>query len=223
MDVTTTAPPHSSRTSRIDPSRWSGIVFVLLAVPALALGNRTSPYLDDADDYVAAYADGAGAAPLGRVLGLAAVIVLLWALARVSSAYPAERHGLPGAVVPLAGIVVTSAWIGNVAATAATYTAVDHADQFGGFEVVPETAFVVDLIADGFMWALLAGAAVLVWGIALAARRAAALPGWMTWVGMVLVPLLPVAWMLFMLPALIFLLWFAAVVAIVPSPTRAGA
>ena len=92
-----------------------------------------------------------------------------------------------------------------------------------GFEVVPETAFVVDLIADGFMWALLAGAAVLVWGIALAARRAAALPGWMTWVGMVLVPLLPVAWMLFMLPALIFLLWFAAVVAIVPSPTRAGA
>lgn len=225
MDLTTPAAHTSMREThrRLDPSRWSGALFVALAVPALALGTKTSPYLDEADDYVAAYADGAGAAPFGRVLGLAAVIALLWALARLRLAFPPDRHGLPGAVLPLAGVVFASAWIGSIAVTAATYTAVDHSDDFGGFEVVPETAFVVDLIADGFTWALLAGAAVLVWGTALAARRAGVLPGWMTWIGMILVPLLPVAWILFMLPALIFMLWFAVVVAIVPTASRAGA
>jgi hypothetical protein len=211
------------RTSRrLDVSRWSGILFVVIGLPGFALGNPTSPYLDSSDDYVSAYADGAGQAPFGRVLGLLSVIALLWALARLRVAFEGEG-GLPGAVLPMAGTLYAATWVGSIAATAATYTAVDHSDSFGGFEVVPETAFVIDLLADGFNWANLVAASVLVWGLALAGRRSGHLPGWMCWIGIVLVPLLPIGWMLFMVPVLVFLVWFAAVVAIVPAPRVEGA
>jgi len=208
---------------RFDPARWSGGLFVVVGVPGFVLGNPTSPYLDSAEDYTATYADGAGAAPLGRLLGLLAVVALMWALARLRLAFPPERSGLAGAVLPLAGGLYAATWVGALVTAAATYTAVDHADSFGGFEVVPETAFVIDFIADGFNWANLVASAVLVWGITLAANRADALPGWLCWIGFVLTPLLPVGWMLFMVPVLVFFLWFAAVVAIVSVPRSSGA
>lgn len=220
----TSGPEHGPVTSRrADPARWSGVLFVAIGVPGFVLGNPTSPYLDRAEDYVAAYADGAGPAPLGRVLGLASVLALLWALARLRLAFPPERSGLPGAVLPLAGNLYAATWVGAIVAAAATYTAVDHADSFGDFEVVPETAFVIDFIADGFIWASLVAAAVLVWGIALAGKRSGALPGWLCWVGFVLTPLMPIGWMLFMVPVLLFFLWFAAVVALVPTRQASGA
>jgi hypothetical protein len=223
MSVTPTERRSPTRQPRhADPSRWSGVLFVTVGIPGFALGNPTSPYMDSAQDYVTTYADGAGTAPLGRVLGLLSVIGLLWALARLRIAFPPES-GLPAAVLPIAGALYAATWVGSVAASAATYTAVDHADSFGGFEVVPETAFVIDFIADGFNWANLVAAAVLVWGVALAGRRSGALPGWMCWVGIVLVPLLPIGWMLFMVPVLVFFLWFAAVVAIAPAPHAEGA
>ena len=215
--------PAPERARRFDPSRWSGVLFVLIGVPGFALGYPTSPYLDSAEDYVATYADGAGSAPLGRLLGLAAVIALLWALARLRVALPPERAGLPAGVIPLAGSLYAATWVGSIVTAAATYTAVDHAESFGGFEVVPETAFVIDFIADGFIWASLVTAAVLAWAITLSAKRTGALPGWLCWVGFVLTPLLPVGWMLFMVPALMFYLWFAAVVAIVPVRHPSGA
>lgn len=203
---------------RFDMSRWSGLLFVVLAVPAVALGNPTNPFLDSAQDYTAAYADGAGQAPLGRLLGVLAVIPLLWALARLRAALPLERGGIPAAVIGLAGVIYAAAWIGSVAAAAAMASAVDHAEGFGasGFEVVPETAFVVDFVADGFSWAGMTASAVLAWGVALAGRRAGVLPGWLGWVGIVLVPLLPLGWLFFMVPVAVFLLWFAAVVAVMP-------
>jgi hypothetical protein len=223
MSATTGPAQAPARTRRFDPSRWSGVLFVLIGVPGFVLGNPTSPYLDSADDYAATYADGAGPAPLGRLLGLAAVIALLWALARLRTALPPERVGLPAGAIQLAGSLYAATWVGAIVTAAATYSAVDHADSFGGFEVVPETAFVIDFIADGFIWASLVASAVLVWGVTLAAKRTEALPGWLCWVGFVLVPLLPVGWMLFMVPVLVFFLWFAAVVAIVPIHRPSGA
>ncbi|GAA1578858.1 hypothetical protein GCM10009789_35670 [Kribbella sancticallisti] len=215
--------PTTKRAQRFEPCRWSGVVFVLIGVPGFVLGNPTSPYSARADDYVARYAEGAGSAPLGRLLGLGAVIALLWALARLRIVFPPERAGQPAGAIQLAGSLYAASWVGVIVTAAATYTAVDHAESFGGFEVVPETAFVIDFIADGFIWANLVSAAVLVWGIALASRRTGALPGWLCWVGFVLAPLLPVGWMLFMVPALVFYLWFAAIVAIVPVRRSAGA
>lgn len=227
MEAISTTPP--TQVARPEPrrlanlSRWSGVLFVAVGVPGFAIGSRTSPYLDSSDDYVAAYADGAGSAPFGRLLGLFAVIALLWALARLRLAFPSERAGLAGAVIPIAGVLYAATWVGMIAVGAATYTAVDHSDSFGGFEVVPETAFVVDLIADGFIWANLIVSSVLAWGLALAGRRLDSLPGWFTWTGLILAPLLVIGWMLFMVPVLLFLVWFAAVVAIAPVEATTGA
>lgn len=211
-----TMTPHEHR---FDVSRWSGALFVALAIPAVALGNPTNPFMDSAQDYIAAYSDGPGQAPLGRLLGVLAVIPLLWAVARLRVALPIQRGGVAAAVIGMAGTVYAAAWAGSIAAAAAVATAVDHSDGFGegGFQVVPETAFVLDFVADGFSWAFLTASAVLVWGIALAGRRAGALPGWLVWVGIVLIPLLPLGWMFFMVPVAVFLLWFAAVVAILPA------
>lgn len=214
------APTLTQRSPLLEVSRWSGAVFVALAIPAVALANPTNPYLDSADDYTAAYADGAGQAPIGRLIGLLALIALLWALARLRTAFPPDRGGSAAtAAIGYAGTLYAACWAASVAVAAATATAVDHADGFSdaGFEVVPATAFVVDFIADGLTWAGLVAASVLAWGVALAGRRTGALPGWLCWVGIVLVPLLPFGWLFFMLPVAAFLLWFATVVAIVPT------
>lgn len=222
MSSTHVAEPHSTTPTRrsrvLEASRWSGALFVALAIPAAALGNPTNPYLDSADEYVAAYADGAAAAPLGRLLGLIALIAFLWALARLRVALSTEHGNTATAAIGYAGTLYAACWAGSVAAGAAVATAVDHADSFGDpdFAVVPATAFVVDFIADGLTWASLVAASVLAWAAALAGRRTDTLPGWLCWVGIVLVPLLPFAWLFFMLPMAAFLLWFATVVAIVP-------
>lgn len=220
-DVTTALTARSrSRSPVSDISRWSGAAFVVAYAAAVvttaAIG--VSPYSSSRQDYVEAYADVGAAPELARAFGMLAIILFLWALARIWVALPAQRAGVPGAVIGPAGVLFVACLAANVAVSAATGKAVGSADGWGsgGLQAVPETALVLDFVADGLFWAQLVAAAVLAWAIALAARRVGAIGGWVAWVGIVLVPLLPFAWILFMAPLLAFAIWFAALVATLP-------
>ena len=220
---TTTVPASTERRPLQDLSRWSGAVFALFLVAATATAaTSTNPYSSSAQDYAEALADDSVRAGVGRTLALVAVVAFLWALARLRLALTSRDSGVPGSVIGPAGTLFVACIAATIAAGTAVGSAVEGADAFaeGGYTAVPDTALVLDFVADGFFWTALVAAAVLAWGIALAARTSGAVHGWVVWIGLVLVPLLPIAWVLFMAPLLVFAAWFAYLVATLPTEPR---
>jgi hypothetical protein len=226
METSALTATGSRRRSPVrDASRWSGAVFGVLFVASLAVAaTTTSPYTSSAEDYANAYGDD-GRAGLARALAMAVVIAFLWALARLHLALAGPRSGVAGAVIGPAGTLFAASFAGAAAAGTAVGNAVEAAGGFtdGGFKAVPETALVLDFVADGLVWSSLVAAAVMTWAVALAARRCGAVGGWVSWIGLVLVPLLPFAWLLFMAPVLIFAVWFAYLVVALPTQPRQSA
>jgi hypothetical protein len=55
------------------------------------------------------------------------------------------------------------------------------------------------------------GGSLVLLAVGIAARRTQLLPGWLLWAGIVIAPLLPIAFLFGMLPLLAFMLWLAAV------------
>jgi hypothetical protein len=67
------------------------------------------------------------------------------------------------------------------------------------------------------------GGSLVLLAVGIAARRTQLLPGWLLWAGIVIAPLLPIAFLFGMVPLVAFMLWLVAVgVMMKPSRVAAG-
>jgi len=215
METMPVTPRPSGRRARdLDLSRWSGAAYVALLVTSLAAFRRPNLFEDSPQEYVEFYG---GSIDLGWTVLLPglSLIAFLWALARLRAALPPEAGGVASALIGTAGGLFAAAAAGVAATTGGAAFAVDHVDGLPTGDVAT-IAIVLDSAGEIFFVIWLCAAAALVWAVALAGRRAGVLPSWIVWGGFVLVPVLPLGWLLFGLPMLLFLVWLATVTAIVP-------
>lgn len=207
------APPA---TRRWDPSRYAAIGYALCHLAAIVwAGSQVNVYSTDPDEFAAHFAEsGSTTAPAWAaylLLPLAALF-LAWTVARLRAGLerPTGRGPRLGTVAVVGGTVLATALVvaGLVSYTGAVVAA-------GGgeadFPADPPTGWALMLAAGNLFVVQGLGAAVLVWAVALGARRTGQIPAWLAWVGFVLVPLLPFAWILFTLPWLVFLIWLVVV------------
>lgn len=224
--TSTQLPPSPTRARPRDLSRFAGIAFAAFFVPAFVL-LVTGPNIYEGgtlEEYAAAHVDGDRTLPLALVayvlLPLAAAC-LVWAVAHMSRCLERDggapslggRVATMGATAMAVGLTVAGATSG-----AATVVSGGSGD---GFPPDPATGYGLDMMAGHLLNVTLWGGALVLLGIGIAAWRARLIPAWLAWTGFVMAPLLPVAWVLGMLPLLVFLLWLAAV-AVMLSPGRAA-
>jgi hypothetical protein len=108
-----------------------------------------------------------------------------------------------GAAVSAIGFTIAAA-----AAGAAAHVATGPSD--GGFPADSVAGYSLDLFASLVLTVSVWGLSMLLLGVAATARRTGQLPTWMVWVAFVAGPLLPVAWLLAMIPMLVAMLWIPA-------------
>lgn len=224
----TAAPPIRRR---LDLSRYAAIGFALCFVASVVwAGGQFDVYSSDLDELTAHFAESGSTTAYAwsayLLLPLAALF-LAWTVARFRTSLGRTTDGAPTAGPPTAGppiagtpIAGTAAIVGGAVLAVAlvvggiveyTGAAVAAGTADGEFPADPQSGFAL-LLAGGNLFVVKGlGAAVLAWAVALGARRTGQIPGWLAWVGFVLVPLLPYAWFLFMLPWLAFLIWLIAV------------
>jgi hypothetical protein len=224
MQATLAAPPIRRR---FDISRYAAIGYAVCStVPVVWVGLQFDVYLSDLDEVAAHFAEpGSTTASAWSAFLLTplAAIFLVWTLARIRTGLDRSAGGasIPGAVAALGG--------GLMAVAMAVSAVVGHfgrevaAGAEGRYPADPRTGVALMLLAGGLFVVEGVGAAVLVWAVALGARRARQVPGWLAWVGFVLVPLLPYAWILFMIPWLVFLVWLVAVSTMMKTDTTPAA
>ena len=110
-----------------------------------------------------------------------------------------------------AGLTVAGA--GTAAARHLASGAVD------GFPADPATGYGLDMLSSQVFNISTWGGSLVLVAVGLGARRTGLVPGWLLWAGIVVAPLLPIAFFLGMIPVLVFLLWVAAVSAMMrPGP-----
>jgi hypothetical protein len=214
---------------RRDPGRYTGIAFVLFFLSGFVL-TVLGPGIYE-DGTMAAYA--AAHSDAGRVAATSLVAFVLWPLAgvallvtvaRLRTALDAGlgrrslsgRLATMGATVMAVGLTISGA-AGNAAAHVSGGTG-------PGFPADPASGYAVDMLASQMFTAGMWGGSLILVGVGLAARGTGLVPGWLVWAGFVLAPLMPVAFVLFSLPYLAFVLWIATVCVIVrsaPAPNRA--
>lgn len=208
--------PTETTTAGRHPARFAGLAFLVLFVVAFVLLMAGPGVYEGSTlvDYAAGHADRAGVA---RTTILAIFAMPLAAAALVVAAVHLQRRlddasGGPtvatrvatlGAAITAAGLTIAAA-----AASAAAHVAGGAAD--GGFPADAAVGYGLDMLGSQVFAASSWGLALLVAGVAVAARRTGQLSGWMRWVAFVVAPLLPVAWIFGMLPLLAVLLWLPA-------------
>lgn len=204
--------------ARMSASRFAGIGFVVLFVAAFVLlVTGPNPYEGGASDaYAAAFADDARQTPVGVaafILLPLAGAALLWAVAHIASCVDSARGGrsLGGRVAMLGAAVVAA----GMTVSGAASSAAEHVSSGTGdaFPPDPGTGYGLDMIASQILSISFWGGSLVLLAIGIAARGTSLVPGWILWAGIVVAPLLPVAFMFGMLPLLVFLLWLAVVCA----------
>lgn len=213
-----TAAPPTRR--RLDLSRYAAIGFALCFVASVVwAGSQFDVYSSDLDELTAHFAESGSTTAYAwsayLLLPLAALF-LAWTVARFRTSLGRTTDGAPTAGPPIAGTAATlggavlavALVVGGIVEYTGAAVAAGTAEEF---PADPQSGFAL-LLAGGNLFVVNGlGAAVLAWAVALGARRTGQIPGWLAWVGFVLVPLLPYAWFLFMLPWLAFLIWLVAV------------
>ncbi len=200
-------------------SRLAGLAFVVTYVAGFVL-LVTGPnvYEGSMTEYAAAHADDARLTSVG----LAAVVILplagaslIWAVAHVSRSLSGAGASLAGRVAMGGAVAMAAAMtVGGGAALAATHVASGTGD---GFAADPETGYGLDVLSGSLMSISAWGGSLVLLAIGLGLRGSGLVPGWLLWAGVVIAPLLPVAWTFGMLPLLAFLVWVAVVPAIVKT------
>lgn len=219
MSTIQEAPSHATQ-HRGGLSRFAGMAFAVTYLAAFVLlVSGPNVYEGSIDEYAAAHANDARL----NTVGLAAFLVLplagaalIWAVAHVSrslsspgGASLASRVATAGAAVMASGLMVAGA-----AALAATHVA---SGTGGGFPADPAVGYGLDQLSATVMSVSAWGGSLVLLAIGLGARGTGNLPGWLLWTGIVVAPLLPLAYMFAMLPLLVFIVWVAVVPAIVKT------
>lgn len=201
-------------------SRFAGVAFAVTFLAAFVLlVSGPNVYEGSIDEYAAAHAQDARLTTVGLtafiILPLAGA-ALIWAVAYVSRSLAspggtplAGRVATAGAAVMASGLMVAGA-----AALAATHVA---SGTGGGFPADPAVGYGLDQLSASVMSLSAWGGSLVLVAIGLGARGAGKLPGWLLWTGIVVAPLLPLAYMFAMLPLLVFIAWVAIVPAIVKT------
>ncbi len=195
-------------------SRFAGLVFLVLVVPALVL-MALPPYVYEGStlaEFAAAHEDTTrldytsyGAFIVWPLAGLALVVATSYLARAVEAAGStiAGRVAVAGATWFAVGTT-----LGAAASSAGAHVASGSSD--GGFPAEPVSGYALEMLASQMLNASMAGGTVLVVAIGLAARRNHQLPGWFVWTGIVAAPLLAVSFLFFGIPTLVFVLWTAA-------------
>jgi hypothetical protein len=215
--------PTTTRPAGTGVSRFAGAAFLVLFTTGFVIWSLP-PYVYEGStlaEYAEAHAD------TGRItlLSIAAFIVwplagacLLWVVTRVRRLLDAAlgTASVPGQLAVLGAVVVAAGFtVAAAAASAGAHVATGSID--GGFPADPAAGYPLDMLSGQLFTASLWGAALLLVAIGVAARRTGQLPGWLVWTGFVIAPLLPIAWVFFMLPLMVFVVWVAAVGAVMKT------
>ncbi len=213
MTTTQTPTPRVERPPA-RASRYVGVAFLVLVVPALVL-MALPPYVYEGStlaEFAAAHEDSTtrldltslGAFVVWPLAGVALVVTVVH-LARAVEAGGSTIAGRV-AVVGAAWFAVGST-IGAAASSAGAHVAAGSTD--GGFPAEPVGGYALEMLSSQVLNASMAGGTVLVVAIGLAARRNRQLPGWFVWTGVVTAPLLAMSFLFFGIPTLVFVLWTA--------------
>jgi hypothetical protein len=224
MQATLAAPPIRRG---FDISRYAAIGYAVCSmIPMVWVGLQLDVYSADLDEVAAHFAGPGSTTASGWSAFLftpLATVFLVWTLARIRTSLDRAAGG--------ASIVGSAAALGGglMAVAMAVSAVVSHfggevaAGAEGRYPADPRTGVALMLVAGGLFVVEGVGAAVLVCAVAIGARRAQHVPGWLAWVGFVLVPLLPYAWILFMIPWLVFLVWLVVVSTMMKTDTTPAA
>jgi hypothetical protein len=224
VQATSAAPPIRRG---FDISRYAAIGYAVCSiVPMVWVGSQFDVYSADLGEVAAHFAEPGSttaSAWSAYLLTPLAAVFLVWTLARIRTGLDRAAGGasIVGAAAALGGGLMAVAMA--VSAVVSYLGSEVAAGAEGRYPADPRTGVALLLAAGGLLVVEGVGAAVLVWAIALGARRARQVPGWLAWVGFVLVPLLPYAWMLFMIPWLVFLVWLVAVSTMMKTDTTPAA
>jgi len=209
-------------------ARWSGIAFLVLFV-SLYVFMVSGPGVFEGstlEEYAAAYDDTSrvdqmslvviGLVPLTGAALLLTGSYLRGQLERATGrATVATRITTLGAAVTAIGFTVAAA-----AAAAAAHVATGSSD--GGFPPDPAVGYSFDLFAALLLTVTAWGLSMLVLGVGVTTRRTGQLPGWMSWVAIVIGAVLPISWVLGSIPLLIVMLWLPAACLMIKNGRRAA-
>jgi hypothetical protein len=227
--TTTTRTAPVPTTGSTDASRYAGIAFLVLFMAGFVIWSLP-PYVYEGstlEEFAAAHDDS------GRSNLISVTTFILWplaglalfvAIARIRRGLDLARGGTsPAGRVATLGAVVLAAGFTIAAAASSAGAHVAGGSSDGGFPPEATAGYALELLAGQVFSVSLWGAAVVLLAVGVAGRRGGHLPGWLLWTGIVIAPLMPVAFMLFMLPLLVFLLWLAAVTFMVRTPAAISA
>lgn len=208
-----TLTPTGRSPSRV--SRFAGLAFAAPFVAGLVvLILQPNVYEGSLENYAASYAESGAINRIGAaayILFPLAGALLLWAVAHIRSGLDRAAGGstTAGRTAVLGAVVTATA----MTAAACGFLAAAHValGESEGFDPEPAVGYGLEIFAGTLMWVGLWGASLVMVAVGLAARGTGLVPGWLLWAGVVAAPLLPVAWMLAMVPMLVFLLWVAIV------------
>lgn len=203
------------------PSRLLGVGFLILFGAGFTISVLPPDiYSGTLDDYAAAFGDE------GRLNLVMIASVFLFPLAGLllAASVARLRHATGSdprarAAGQVAGFGAAFTAIGSsVAAAAATAGAhVVWQAEGSGFPSVPEVGYGFAMFSSQLFNPAMLGLSIIMVALGYALRRAGRLPGWLAWAGYVLAPLMPIAWVLGMMPMFLAVVWVAAVTAMVDT------
>ncbi len=203
------------------PSRLLGVCFlVLFGAGFTILVLPPDIYSGTLEDYAATFGDE-GRLNLVMITSVflfpLAGLVLAASVARLRQATGPDPRDRAAGQVAAFGAAFTA--IGtSVAAAAATAGAhVVWQAEGSGFPSSPETGYGLAMFGSQLFNPSLIGLSVVMVALGYALRRARRLPGWLAWTGYVLAPLMPIAWVLGMMPMFLAVIWVAVVTAMVDT------
>ncbi|WES64557.1 hypothetical protein P0L94_00465 [Microbacter sp. GSS18] len=215
----TTGAPSAKR--GFAPSRLLGVGFLILFGAGFTIMVLPPDiYSGTLEGYAAAFGDE-GRLNLLMIASLflfpLAGLLLAASVARVRQALGAEPAVHAAGRVAAFGAAFTA--IGtSVAAAAATAGAhVVWQAEGSGFPSSPETGYGLAMFSSQLFNPALVGLSIVVVALGYGLRRAGRLPGWLAWAGYVLAPLMPIAWVLGMMPLFLIVIWVAVVTTMVDT------
>jgi hypothetical protein len=192
----------------------SGILYVVLFIPAYIVGSPDTPNRGSTDQGVFDYfAEGLGAFLFfNGVLTIFALFFLLWFLGALygvlRSAEGDEEGGWLSSAALVGGIVFATLSYAGVAVEIVHPATLS---RFEDFEPDPQLVFMTLALASWLYHFCQVGTSVLVTATSLLALRTGVLPTWMAYVGFVVALLTLLHFLIPLLGALAGLLWIAVV------------
>lgn len=212
---------------RFDASRLVGVAFlVFFGAGFVILVLPPNTYTSTAADWAAAH----GAEPL-LTLGIVcstflfplAGIFLVWSAARLRGALRTDRDAdVMAGRLALFGAAFAAIGTSVAAGAAAAGSHMAAGGDTGGFAPEPAVGLGLSMLGSQVFNPSQIGLSVVLIALGVGLRRAHRLPGWLAWAGYVLAPVLPIAWVLGMIPLFLAVTWVATVTAMVNTEPHAA-